>query len=342
MQGKKRIFEMIVSLSTLILLPSFATAQMPEYKDYTVEKGDTLWDISNKELKDPFLWPKIWKENTEIKNPDKIYPREKIKIPLYLLQKEISPETKPVPKVERKPEAKMEKLPERKVEPVKKEYLINKYELMASGYIADSIPDVGRITEPEVSRITDSQNSDKTILSKRDYAYIQTNKPVKKGEKFFIFQVAQKVIPKTGRKLGYLIDVLGIAEVESVEGNDTKVIITNSFADIPVGSLLSNYYEIEPPLAPENPRKPDINGHIVATRQLHAANGKRDIVYIDKGRDDGLEVGDLLATTLQSEHKIINGKVQIISLRGKTSAAIIKESKIETSVGDGVTGVKQE
>ncbi len=341
MQKAKKL-NRAVFLLCLILLPSFAAAQAQEYKDYTIVKGDTLWDISNKELKDPFLWPKIWKENTEIKNPDKIYPGEKIKIPLYLLQKEIVPKTKPLPRVERRPEVKMEKLPDRKVEPVNKEYLVNKYVLMASGYIAESIPEIGRIIEPEVSRITNSQNSDKNILSKGDYAYIQTNGPAKKGEKFFIFQAEKVIHPKTGSKLGYLIDVLGIAEVESVEGNDTKVIITNSFADIPVGSLLDNYYEIEPPLEPENPREPDINGHIVATRQLHVANGKRDIVYIDKGRDDGLEVGDLLATTLQSEHKIINGKVQIISLRGKTSAAIIKESKIETSEGDGVIGVKQE
>jgi LysM repeat protein len=324
-----------VFLLCLILLPSFVAAQAQEYKDYTIVKGDTLWDISNKELKDPFLWPKIWKENTEIKNPDKIYPGEKIKIPLYLVQKEIVPKTKPVARVDRKPEAKMEKPPERKVEPVNKEYLVNKYVLIAGGYIADSAAGVGVIT--------DSQNSDKSILSKGDYAYIQTDSPIKRGGKFFIFQVAEKVIhPKSGRKLGYLIDVLGTAEVESVEKTDTKVLITNSFADIPVGSLLSNYYEIEPPLAPENPRKPDINGYIVATRQLHVANGIWDIVYIDKGSDDGLEVGDLLATTLQSEHKIINGQVQIINLRGKTSTAIIRKSKIETSVGDAVTGVKQE
>jgi len=333
MQGKKRIFEMIVSLSTLILLPAFA-AQAQEYKDYTVVKGDTLWDISNKELKDAFLWPKIWKENTEIKNPDKIYPGEKIKIPLYLLQKEISPETKPVPKVEKKPEAKMEKLPERKVEPVKKEYLVNKYVLIASGYIADSIPNVGEIADSQMGQ---------SILSKGDYAYIRTSHPVKKGDKFFIINAEEKVIhPKSGRKLGYLIEILGTAEVDSIEKNDTKVIITSSFADIPVGSLLDNYYDIEPPLAPENPRKPDINGYIVATRQLHVANGMWDIVYIDKGSDDGLEVGDLLATTLQSEHKIINGRVQIINLNRKTSTTVIRKSKIETSVGDAVIGVKQE
>ena len=61
---------------------------MQEIKDYKVKGGDTLWDISNKELQDPFLWPKIWKENPGIVNPDRIYPDQSIKIPLYLLQKE--------------------------------------------------------------------------------------------------------------------------------------------------------------------------------------------------------------------------------------------------------------
>jgi hypothetical protein len=321
----------------LILLPSFAAAQTQEYKDYTVVKRDTLWDISNAELKDPFLWPKIWQENTSIKNPDKIYPGEKIKIPLYLLQKEIVPETRPVPKAEIKPEMKMEKPPEMvRVAPPRKEYLVNKHLLIASGYIADSIPEVGEIT--------DTQHSHKTMLSKGDYAYIQTNSSVKKGEKFFIFQVAEKVIhPKTGKKLGYLIEVLGTAEVDSIEKNDTKVIITNSFADILVGSLLSNYYKIEPPIAPKNPGKPDINGYVVATRQLHAETGMwGDIVYIDKGSDDGLDVGDMLATMRQSGHKIMNGSIQIISLKRSTATAIIRKTKTEIRVGDSVTGVKQE
>src|SRR4030043_2369979 len=89
-------------LFIFLLLPSFISAQTQEYKDYAVEKGDTLWDISQKDLNDYFLWPKIWKENPEIKNPDRIYPKQKIRIPLYLLQKEI-PETKPKTELEIKP-----------------------------------------------------------------------------------------------------------------------------------------------------------------------------------------------------------------------------------------------
>ena len=72
-----------------LILPAFAFSQTEEIKEYKVKGGDTLWDISNKELQDPFLWPKIWKNNPEISNPDRIYPGQSIKIPLYLLQKEM-------------------------------------------------------------------------------------------------------------------------------------------------------------------------------------------------------------------------------------------------------------
>ena len=59
------------------------TARRKDEKNiYIIVKGDTLWDISNSFLKDPFLWPLIWKVNPYIANPDLIYPGQKIRIPL--------------------------------------------------------------------------------------------------------------------------------------------------------------------------------------------------------------------------------------------------------------------
>ena len=331
MQRKSILFSNIVLYLLLLSFPSIISAQGQEYRDYTVERGDTLWDITKQELKDPFLWPKVWNENPDINNPDKIYPNQKIKIPLHLLQKElVPPAPKPIaqPPIKPKPEEK----PVIIAKPAKKEYLIAKNLLIISGYIADAAHSVGTIYD---------KPGETTNLTKGDYAYIKTTDPVKKGDKFYIIYPVEKVKhPVTGSNMGVRIAILGTAEV--VDENDPKILITSSYVEIPVGSLIDNYYEIEPPLAVDNPRKPEINGYIVTTLRRIYAHGNLDVVFIDKGKNDGLEVGDLLATTLQSEHKIFNGLVQVISTRPSTSAAIIRKAAKEIQIGDPITAVKQE
>jgi hypothetical protein len=48
---------------------------------YTVQKGDTLWDLSRRFADSPWVWPELWTENTAvIANPHLIYPGQKIRL----------------------------------------------------------------------------------------------------------------------------------------------------------------------------------------------------------------------------------------------------------------------
>jgi len=54
-----------------------------EVEFYTIEKGDTLWAIAKKHLGDGNKYNDIFSANREvIKDPDLIYPGQKIRIPL--------------------------------------------------------------------------------------------------------------------------------------------------------------------------------------------------------------------------------------------------------------------
>src|SRR5262245_26354090 len=38
-------------------------------EEHTVVRGDTLWDLSQRYLGNPWYWPKVWSYNPQIDNP---------------------------------------------------------------------------------------------------------------------------------------------------------------------------------------------------------------------------------------------------------------------------------
>lgn len=80
---KKRLYKysrvMLAAVLAIFVLP-VAALQLKDNapQTYVVERGDTLWDIASIFLSEPWLWPELWRTNTQIDNPHLIYPGDVI------------------------------------------------------------------------------------------------------------------------------------------------------------------------------------------------------------------------------------------------------------------------
>ena len=71
----KRLTAVLTAMLLTLATYAFAAELRGDHPStYTVQKGDTLWDISARFLSKPWLWPEIWQANPQVKNPHLIYP----------------------------------------------------------------------------------------------------------------------------------------------------------------------------------------------------------------------------------------------------------------------------
>jgi hypothetical protein len=260
----KRFFSFLL---VIVLIISFGMVLCPlaqEKKEgeeiYTIKEGDTLWDISSRFLKDPFLWPKLWQRNPYITNPHWIYPGQPVRIvPAEELIKEVpreavkEPEIKkvePAPAEEKPPvaEAKPEERPaEEKLEvkPVEvKPVEVTRVEerpgvfpeVRSAGFVGD-------VKFRGIGIILDNRDG-KNLLSEGDIVYLafRTADPVMVGNKYTVFRPERYVRhPVTKRKIGMKYLITGNVQVIDQQGNFYTGKIIEAFDAIITGDLLQPY-----------------------------------------------------------------------------------------------------
>ncbi|OGW41624.1 MAG: hypothetical protein A2010_14895 [Nitrospirae bacterium GWD2_57_9] len=328
---------------------------------YIIKQGDTLWDISNSFLRDPFLWPFIWKANPSITNPDLIYPGNTLVIPNMApieraLQAPAAPEqARPVRREEAPDHAFGRRLRSLTPPPVTdeeapnstlvlpeetKQALYDKYRMLGAGFvdIADS-KDI-LVGGPE----------EKTIYAYDDLVYIKirSKENASIGDKFLIYRAQDKVRhPVTGARYGYVIKVYGILQITAKDKHDIYTArITYSFdAGIPGKMKLMPYQE---PVLLYNDtiaKDKDLAGRILAVSEEKTLNGQIDVVYLDKGSADGVEPGDRFLVyrrqpARSKEPRKMIGEMQVILVKERTATAIINKSTEMMGAGDVVESRK--
>jgi hypothetical protein len=257
--------------------------------EYTVVKGDTLWGIAGKFLKDPWRWPQIWQMNQDqIKDPHWIYPGDVIRLdrsgqyPSLSMGGSAAMAASNVVKVE--PRIRVETLatavpsiPASAIGP----FLTQPLVIEAGGL--DNAPS---IVATEESRV---------VLSAGDLAYVDrlgSSAPLN----WQVFRAGVPLRdPDSGEILGYEAKYVGDARVRRF-GNPSTLEITKARQEINRGDLLTPAREVAyPTFIPRAPTT-QIRGSIMAVEGGVTEFGQYSIVSLNRGARDGIEVGHVLAS----------------------------------------------
>jgi hypothetical protein len=295
---------LFLSLLTLSFYIEAQTVQVnPDHPDqYTVQKGDTLWDISGKFLVDPWRWPEIWQVNSQIDNPHLIYPGDVISFsfengsPILSLNRGSSGgrtvKLSPSVRVDERDKA-IYTIP---IDVIRhfltRPLVVDENEMDDWPYIVSNL-DQHLVAGPGVD------------------VYIRGLVPASTSTKYAIYRKGpQYVSLSRGREevLGYEAIFVGEAEVKEY-GDPSTAVVINSVKEAIIGDRVVPQTEDEvfSNFIPSSPNS-NITGSVISAEGVVSEIGQYQVVVLDRGSNNGVEVGNVFG--VYQSGKVVTDRIK--------------------------------
>jgi hypothetical protein len=262
-----------------------ATAPM----HYTVKRGDTLWGIASMYLKDPWLWPEVWVINPQIPNPHLIYPGDQLALAYG---------------ADGRPSVRVEQAGEVRLDP-----------RLRSTPLANAIPTIpyssisAFLGRPSVISEEDVKHAP-YVLGFRDMhqaagsnqtVYIRNLSAVENSRYAIVHIAGPLRDPDDNKLLGYEAIYTATALVER-PGEPTKALLIDPARETLAGDRLLSAENTETPVTftPHAPAS-KVRGRIIDRVAGTDLIGLYDVVVLNRGSAQGLDVGAVLAIDMEGD-----------------------------------------
>jgi hypothetical protein len=325
--------------------PAFEPGPAPAL--HVVRSGDTLWDICFLYFNNPWEWPRIWSYNPEISNPHWIYPGDRIRLyPGGQAPGDGLGTAGETPAGEGEDTG----------EPVV-DAEIPGASSRQGGMRLRQLTFVDQDAREAAFTIVGAVE-ERSLLSEGDSVYLEypDKRPPEEGKRYTIYAETSQVRHPDGKQvIGSYARILGELQVVSVrEGKRARAFITDSVDAIERGNKVGPLQRTFTTVAPRR-NKVDLQGTIVALVGEEELIGQNQVVFVDKGKDDGVEVGnrmfvvrrgDAYGEKRSAEPEVGQddsrfparaiGEIVIVETGKKVSTAMVTLALREFGVGDGV------
>ena len=269
--------------------------------EYVVQVGDTLWDIAETFLKDPWFWPEIWYVNPDIVNPHLIYPGDVLGL-VYIDGQ---------PRITNVRASTYRMSPQARVTPLTDSVTSIPYEdvqaFLSSGVIlekgqADSLPYLLQT------------RGDHLIASAGNEIYVRGMTADMPGTRFNVVHVGDPLYdPDDNRLIGY--QGIPVGEGRLRRGGDpaTVALTDTSMEAKPGDRLLPETVDIPLNFFPSAPSTA-IDGRIISVVGGVTQIGQYMVVVLNRGANNGVAVGDVLTvfqTGREVDDRFGGGKVRL-------------------------------